>query len=107
MTHVHSSDILNANQKASTGEQVKLGETEALDLVTLESNDKELTVGRERHKFCDPLFDPRVLKHIPELEVTLFGHDEKEKEQDSVSSVSEAAQCPQQGRGRSTAVHSR
>jgi len=103
---VHSSDILNANQKAST-EQAKLGETGALDLVTLESNDKELTVGRERHKFCNSLFDPRVLKHVLGSEATLFGHDEKEKEQDSVSSVSEAARRPQQGRDRSAAVHSR
>jgi len=104
MTQVHSSDVLNANKKASAGEQARLKETEAFDLVTLELNDKELTVRRERHMFCDP-FGSRVPKHVPGLEATLFGH--KEKEQDSVLSVSEAARCPQQGRGRSTAVHSR
>ena len=37
------------------------------------------------------MFDPRVLKHVPGLEATLFGHSEKEKEQNPVLSVSEAA----------------
>jgi len=54
-TQVHSSDVL-----ASAGEQAKLKETEALEL-----NGKGLTVGRERHRFYDPLFDPRVPKHVP------------------------------------------
>jgi len=80
-----------ANQKASAAEQAKLKEIEALDLVSLEFNGKEVTVGKERHRFCDPLFDPRVLKHVPGLEATLFGHNEKEKEQNPVLSVSEAA----------------
>ena len=80
-----------ANQKASVAEQVKLKEIEALDLITLEFNGKEVTVGKERHRFCDPLFDPRVLKHVPGLEATLFGHSEKEKDQNPVLSVSEAA----------------
>jgi actin-related protein 9 len=80
-----------ANQKASAAEQAKLKEIEALDLLTIEFNGKEVTVGKERHRFCDPLFDPRVLKHVPGLEATLFGHSEKEKEQNPVMSVSEAA----------------
>jgi len=80
-----------ANQKASIAEQAKLKEIEALDLITLEFNGKEVTVGKERHRFCDPLFDPRVLKHVPGLEATLFGHSEKEKDQNPVLSVSEAA----------------
>ena len=50
-----------------------------------------MTVGKERHRFCDSLFDPRVLKHVPGLETTLFGHSEKEGEQNPVLSVSEAA----------------
>jgi hypothetical protein len=37
------------------------------------------------------LFDPRVLKHVPGSEATLFGHSEKEKERNPVMSVSEAA----------------
>lgn len=80
-----------ANQKASAAEQAKFREIEALDLITLEFNGKEITVGKERHRFCDPLFDPRVLKHVPGLEATLFGHSEKEKDQRPVLSVSEAA----------------
>ena len=80
-----------ANQKASAAEQAKFRELEALDLLTLEFNGKEVTVGKERHRFCDPLFDPRVLKHVPGLEPTLFGHSEKEKDLHPVLSVSEAA----------------
>ena len=80
-----------ANQKASAAEQAKLREIEALDLITLEFNGKEVTVGKERHRFCDPLFDPRVLKHVPGLEAASFGHSEKEKDQNPVLSVSEAA----------------
>ena len=80
-----------ANQKASAAEQAKLREIEAMDLITLEFNGKEVTVGKERHRFCDPLFDPRVLKHVPGLEATLYGHSEKEKGQNPVLSVSEAA----------------
>lgn len=80
-----------ANQKASAAEQAKFKEIEALDLITVEFNGKELTIGKERHRFCDPLFDPRVLKHVPGLEATLFGHSEKEKELHPVLSVSEAA----------------
>jgi len=71
---VYSPDTLNAKK-------AKHKEIEVLDLVTLELNVKGLTVGRERHMFCVPLFDPRVLKNGPELEVTSFVHDEKEKEQ--------------------------
>ena len=80
-----------ASQKASAAEQAKLKEIEALDLITVEFNGEEVTVGKERHRFCDPLFDPRVLKHVPGLEATLFGRSEKEKEQNPVLSVSEAA----------------
>lgn len=80
-----------ANQKASAAEQAKLKEIEALDLITLEFHGKEVTVGKERHRFCDPLFDPRVLKHVPGFETTSFGHSEKEKDQHPVLSVSEAA----------------
>jgi actin-related protein 9 len=52
-----------------------LKEIEALDLVTIEFAGKELTVGKERHRFCDPLFDPRVLRNIPGLQTS--GTDEK------------------------------
>jgi len=62
---VRPSDVLNTNKKAHTGEKAKLRETEALDLVTLELNDEKLTVGRERHRFCDPLSDPGVSRYVP------------------------------------------
>jgi len=64
-----------ASQKASAAEQAKLKEIEALDLITTEFRGKELTVGKERHRFCDPLFDPRVLRHVPGLQS--LGTDEK------------------------------
>jgi actin-related protein 9 len=57
-----------ANQKASPAEQAKLREIEALDLVTVEFGGKQLTVGKERHRFCDPLFDPRALRNLPGLQ---------------------------------------
>jgi len=57
-----------ANQKASPAEQAKLREIEALDLVTVEFDGKELTIGKERHRFCDPLFDPRALRNLPGLQ---------------------------------------
>lgn len=90
-----------ASQKASAAELAKLKEIEALDLITVEFNGKEVTVGKERHRFCDPLFDPRVLKHVPGLhttifggcdrETTMFGYSEREMDRNPVLSVSEAA----------------
>ena len=85
--------VTEANTKKRTkkgafaAEKAKLKEIEALDLVMLEFNGKEVTVGKERHRLCDPLFDPRVLKHVPVLDARFFGHNEKEKEQNPVLSV--------------------
>lgn len=72
-----------ANQKASAAEQAKLREIEALDLITVQFGGKELTVGKERHRFCDPLIDPRALRHVPGLQPS---NDDK-----PVLSVSEVA----------------
>ena len=38
---------------------------EALDLVATEFRGKELTLGKERHRFCEPLFDPALLDGVP------------------------------------------
>jgi actin-related protein 9 len=47
--------------KASAAEQARAKEIEALDLVTVEFRGKEVTLGKERHRFCDPLFDRNLL----------------------------------------------
>ena len=55
------------NAKASAAEQARAKEIEALDLVTVQFRDKSVTLGKERHRFCEPLFDPSLLKAIPGL----------------------------------------
>ncbi|KAI0924001.1 hypothetical protein AcV5_009377 [Taiwanofungus camphoratus] len=56
-----------ANAKASAAEQARAKEIEALDLVTIQFREHALTVGRERHRFCEPLFDPTLLSGLPGL----------------------------------------
>ncbi|KAI0788794.1 actin-like ATPase domain-containing protein [Abortiporus biennis] len=56
-----------ANAKASAAEQARAREIEAMDLVSVEFGDKSVTVGKDRHRFCEPLFDPALLKGIPTL----------------------------------------
>lgn len=53
------------NAKALPAEQARAKEMEALDLVTIEFEGKEVTIGKERHRFCEPLFDPSLLEGIP------------------------------------------
>jgi len=55
-----------ATAKASAAEQARAKEIEALDLVTVEFRGKEVTLGKERHRFCEPLFD---------LNLHAFGED--------------------------------
>jgi actin-related protein 9 len=50
-----------ATAKASAAEQARAKEIEALDLVTVEFRGKEVTLGKERHRFCEPLFDLNLL----------------------------------------------
>ena len=52
-----------ATAKASAAEQARAKEIEALDLITVEFRGKEVTLGKERHRFCEPLFDLNVLSH--------------------------------------------
>ncbi|KAI0084488.1 actin-like ATPase domain-containing protein [Irpex rosettiformis] len=62
---IESSLKKRASQKASAAEQARAKEIEALDLVTIEFKGKSLTLGKERHRFCEPLFDPSLLREIP------------------------------------------
>jgi actin-related protein 9 len=67
-----------ASAKASAAEQARAREIEALDLVTVNFGVGEklasLTIGKERHRFCEPLFDPELLAPLPGMEV--FRQDE-------------------------------
>lgn len=51
-------------RKATAAEAARARELEALDLVTVAYNGTEVTLGKERHRFCEPLFDPGVLANL-------------------------------------------
>ncbi|PFH51034.1 hypothetical protein AMATHDRAFT_143549 [Amanita thiersii Skay4041] len=51
--------------KASAAEQARAREIEALDLITIQFREQSITLGKERHRFCEPLFDPGLLQGIP------------------------------------------
>ncbi len=53
-----------ANAKASAAEQARAREIEALDLITIQFREHSLTLGKERHRFCEPLFDPTLLNAL-------------------------------------------
>jgi actin-related protein 9 len=53
-------------KKLTAAEAARAKEIEALDLVTVQFKGQEVTVGRERHRFCEPLFDPMLLQGIGE-----------------------------------------
>lgn len=72
-----------ANAKASAAEQARAKEIEALDLITVQFREYSLTLGRERHRFCEPLFDPTLLYGVE-------GIREKPKVADSILSVQDA-----------------
>ena len=50
-----------ASSKQTQAEREREREIAALDLVTVEFRGKALTLSRERHRFCEPLFDPSLL----------------------------------------------
>lgn len=54
-----------ANAKATAAEQARAREIEALDLVTVQFGEHTVTLGKERHRFCEPLFDPTLVASIP------------------------------------------
>ncbi|KAJ7050524.1 actin-related protein [Mycena amicta] len=54
-----------ATAKASAAEQARAREIEALDLITIQFREHSITLGKERHRFCEPLFDPTLLRLLP------------------------------------------
>lgn len=46
-----------ASAKATAAERERAREIEAMDLIQIQWNDLTLTLGKERHRFCEPLFD--------------------------------------------------
>jgi actin-related protein 9 len=58
-----------ATKAASAAEQQRAREIEALDLITVQFRGHSLTLGKERHRFCEPLFDPSLLRGIPITDV--------------------------------------
>ena len=54
-----------ATAKASAAEQARAREIEALDLITVQFREHSLTLGKERHRFTEPLYDPSLLDGIP------------------------------------------
>jgi len=59
-----------ATAKASAAEQARAREIEALDLITVQFRGQSLTLGKERHRLCEPLFDPTLLKGVPGVNYT-------------------------------------
>ena len=53
-----------AKEKASAAELARAKEIEALDLVQITFREQSLTLGKERHRFCEPLFDPTLLESV-------------------------------------------
>ncbi|TBU54678.1 actin-like ATPase domain-containing protein [Dichomitus squalens] len=62
---VIESGMKRRQAKAQPAEQARAKEMEALDLVSTEFRGIELTLGKERHRFCEPLFDPTLLDGVP------------------------------------------
>lgn len=55
------------NAKASAAELARAKELEALDLISVQFEGQEVSVGKERHRFCEPLFNPALLQGLPEV----------------------------------------
>jgi actin-related protein 9 len=49
------------NKAATAQELARAREIEALDLVSITFGEKEVTIGKERHRFCEPLFNPALV----------------------------------------------
>jgi len=60
-----------ANAKASAAEQARAREIEAMDLLTVEFQGKSVTLGKERHRFCEPLFDSQLWEKADGSEMPL------------------------------------
>ncbi|XP_006462073.1 hypothetical protein AGABI2DRAFT_193380 [Agaricus bisporus var. bisporus H97] len=53
-----------ATAKATAAELARAREIEAMDLLTVQFGAHSLTLGKERHRMCEPLFDPRLLNGL-------------------------------------------
>ncbi|QRV74185.1 actin [Ceratobasidium sp. AG-Ba] len=63
------------NTKNSTAaERAREAEIAALDLLTVEFEGKQVTVGKDRHRFCEPLFEPSILRNVEGMQETLKDH---------------------------------
>lgn len=67
--------------KASAAEQARAREIEALDLVKIQFQERFITLGKERHRFCEPLFDPSLLRGLKEIDI---GAEQPKPVQDAV-----------------------
>lgn len=56
----------NTKKKMTTKEQARA--KEVLDLVKIEFRGHSITLGKERHRFCEPLFDPSLLRGLKQIE---------------------------------------
>lgn len=61
---IESNQKKRATAKASAAEQARAREIEAMDLITVEFRGHSITMGKERHRFCEPLFDPTLLMTV-------------------------------------------
>ncbi|KAF8899616.1 actin-related protein [Gymnopilus junonius] len=63
--------VIESNQKKKNqgkqteAEKKREREIEAMDLITVQFRGHSLTIGKERHRFCEPLFDPTLLNGLP------------------------------------------
>lgn len=56
-----------ATAKATAAELARAREIEAMDLITIQFGSHSLTLGKERHRMCEPLFDPKLLNGLEGL----------------------------------------
>lgn len=54
----------NKAARANAAEQARAKEIEARDLIEVQWRGKTITVGKERHRFCEPLFDVSVRESV-------------------------------------------
>ncbi|KAH9840137.1 actin family [Rhodofomes roseus] len=54
----------NKAARANAAEQARAKEVEARDLIEVQWRGKTITVGKERHRFCEPLFDVAVRESV-------------------------------------------
>lgn len=75
------------NAKASAAEQQRAREIEAMDLITFQFQGKNVTVGKERHRLCEPLFDPHLLMGVPGVEGPIHAGERIQSLQEYVGHV--------------------